>query len=96
MFRRKVQSLDDVLNGFLRREGLEMPLLQHRLLDAWDAVAGKTIAKYTGEKFIKNQTLCVKITNPALRADLTMLQSDLTKRLNEHVGAMVISNIRFY
>lgn len=96
MFRRKVQTLDDVVNGFLRREGLEMPLLQRRLIDGWDVVVGKTIAKYSQEKFIKNQTLFVKIANPALRSDLSMMQAELTRKLNNYLGSMVIANIRFY
>ena len=52
--------------------------------------------KYTGEKFIRNQTLYVKILNPALRADLSMGRSLLVRRLNEKVGAQVIVDIRFY
>jgi len=38
MFRRKVQPLDDLLNQFLRQEGLESPLLQKRIIAAWDTV----------------------------------------------------------
>ena len=51
---------------------------------------------YCGEKFIKNQTLYVKIENAALRADLTMSRATLVHRLNEQVGAQVIADIRFY
>lgn len=96
MFRRKVQPLDDVLNQLLRQGGLESPLLQKRLVDAWDVVAGPTVTRYTQEKFIKNQTLFVKITNPALRADLSMMQSELAKKLNTAVGSMIITEVRFY
>ncbi|WP_279170109.1 DUF721 domain-containing protein [Prevotella denticola] len=96
MFRRKVQPLDDVLNQFLRQGGLETPLLQKRLLDAWDSVAGTVVARYTQEKFIRNQTLFVKLQSPALRADLSMMQSELVKKLNAAVGAMVITGVRFY
>lgn len=96
MFRRKVQPLDDVLNQFLRQGGLEAPLLQKRLLDAWDSVAGKVVARYTQEKFIRNQTLFVKLQSPALRADLSMMQSELVKKLNATVGSMVITGVRFY
>lgn len=96
MFKRKVKSIAELLPQFLREEGLETPLLQRRLLSAWDEVVGKPIAQYTGEKFIKNQTLCVKILNPALRADLSMSRAMLVKRLNEAVGAQVIADIRFY
>lgn len=96
MFRRDVKSLDDILNRLLRSEGLETPLNQKRLIDSWEEVAGNVVAKYTAEKFIKNQTLFVKITNPALRHDLTMMRTQLVKRLNDAVGAMVIADIRIY
>jgi len=96
MFRRKVQPLDDVLQKFLRDEGLETPLLQHRLIDAWPQVVGATVNSYTTERFIKNQTLFVKINNPALRQDLSMMRTQLVKRLNDFVGSMVISDIKLY
>ncbi len=96
MFRRKVRSLGELLPEFLRNEGLEAPLQQKRLLDSWDTVVGGSIAAYCGDKFIKNQTLYIKILNPALRADLQMNRSVLVNRLNQTVGAQVISDIRFY
>ncbi|MBQ7422321.1 MAG: DUF721 domain-containing protein [Prevotella sp.] len=96
MFRRNVQSLDVLLNKFLREEGLETPLLQKRLIDAWEKVVGETVGKYTAEKFIKNQTFFVKITNPALRADLSMMKTQLIRRLNDAVGSHIIAEIRIY
>ena len=96
MFKRQVQSLSEVMHQLLRQDGLETPLRQKRLLDAWETVTGSMVARYTGEKFIKNQTLHVKITNPALRQDLSMMRSQLLKRLNAEVGAMVISDIHIY
>jgi len=96
MFRKKVKSIAELLPEFLRKEGLETPLQQRRLIESWENVVGAPIAAYCGEKFIKNQTLFVKITNAALRADLTMNRSILVRRLNEQVGAQVITEIRFY
>ena len=96
MFRRDVQSISDLLNMYLRREGLETPLLQKRAEDAWDTLMGPSIARFTGEKFIKNQTLFVKILNPALRQDLTMMRSRIVKRINETVGSQVIVDVRIY
>lgn len=96
MFRQKVRSIAELLPEFLRNEGLETPLQQKRLMDSWDTVVGAPIAAYCSEKFIKNQTLFVKLSNPALRADLTMHRSILVRRLNEQVGAHVIAEIKFY
>ncbi|MBB1530052.1 MAG: DUF721 domain-containing protein [Prevotella sp.] len=96
MFKREVKSINDILQQFLRKEGLETPLQQKRLIDAWDSVAGPMVARYTQEKFIKNQILFVKITNPALRQDLSMMRQQLTRRLNEVVGSSVISDVRVF
>ena len=96
MFRREVKPLGEILMKLLRDEGLETPLQQKRLIDAWETVAGPMVARYTNEKFIKNQTLLVKITNPALRHDLTMMRTQLVRRLNEQVGALVITDIKVY
>ena len=96
MFRREVKSISDLLNMYLRREGLETPLLQKRALAAWDSVMGPTIVRYTGEKFIKNQTMYVKITNPALRQDLSMMRARIVRRVNEAVGSQIIADVKFY
>lgn len=96
MFRRNVQSIQDLLKEYLRQEGLETPLLQKRIVSAWDQVVGPTVASYTGDKFIKNQTLFVKILNPALRQDLSMMRTQLVKRLNAQVGSVVIVDVRVY
>ena len=96
MFKKRVQTIDEILQRFLREEGLETPLLQKRLIDSWETVVGDTVAQYTTEKFIKNQTLFVKITNPALRQDIGMMRSQLVKRLNETVSSLIITDIRLY
>ena len=96
MFKRQVQKIDGILQMILREQGLEIPLQQKRVIDQWEVVTGKIVGKYTAEKFIKNQTLYVKITNPALRQDLTMMRHQLVKRLNESVGALIIVDVKLY
>ena len=95
MFRREVQSIRDLVLRTLYQQGLETPLLQRRLINAWPKVAGPAIARYTRESFIQNQTLVVRLTVPALRADLSMRRAELVKKLNEEVGSQVIADIRF-
>ena len=45
MFRRKVKSIAELLPEFLRKEGLETPLQQKRLIMSWDSVVGENIAE---------------------------------------------------
>jgi predicted nucleic acid-binding Zn ribbon protein len=95
MFKRDVLSVKDLILRNLRVQGLETPLLQKRLVEAWPAVAGEQIQRYTLNVYISNQTLYVHLSSPALRADLGMRRQELVKRLNAAVGAQVIADIRF-
>ena len=95
MFKRNVQQLKDLVLRNLREQGLETPLLQKRLMEAWPIVAGEAIARYTTGVNIYNQTLFVHLSIPALRADLSMRRQEFVNRLNEYVGNQVIADIRF-
>lgn len=95
MFRKEVKDIRELIMRNLRQQGLEMPLLQKRLVEAWPVVAGDDIARYTLNAYIKNQTLCVHLSSPALRSDLSMRRQEFVSRLNEYVGNQVIADIRF-
>lgn len=95
MFKRDVQQLKDLIMRNLRVQGLETPLLQKRLIDEWPEVMGEMIAGYTQNLYIRNQTLFVHMTNPALRADLSMERKEIVRKLNEKVGSQVITDIVF-
>ena len=79
----------------LREQGLETPLQQKRLVEKWPEVAGPMIMRYTLNTYIYNQTLYVRLSNPALRADLSMRRQEFTKKRNTLVGEQVITDIRF-
>ena len=95
MFRKDVQQLRDLILRNLRAQGLETPLLQKRLIDSWPEVMGPAIASYTDQLYIRNQTLFVHLTSPALRFELSMQRQDIVNRLNAHAGSQVIADVRF-
>lgn len=95
MFKRNVQSIGTLVMRNLRAQGLETPLLQKRLIESWPVVAGPAIARYTTNVSISNQTLFVRLSVPALRADLSMRRSEFVELLNKYVGSQVIADVRF-
>ena len=95
MFKRDVQQIKDLILQAIREQGLETPLKQKRLVEAWPQVAGPMIARYTLNTYIYNQTLYVRLSNPALRADLSMRRQEFTQKLNAVVGEQVITDVRF-
>ena len=95
MERRKSELLTDVVRRFMRESGLETPLNQYRILQAWPEVVGKAVAEATGQLYVKNQSLYVRILSPVLRTELQMQRAALTRDLNEKVEAMVIADVVF-
>jgi predicted nucleic acid-binding Zn ribbon protein len=50
MKRNNTEQVGEVLRRLLRQEGLETPLNEYRLVDAWKDVVGEAIARYTTGK----------------------------------------------
>ena len=89
------EPLRDILMRFLRQEGLETPLNQYRLIEAWKEVVGPSVARYTSNLYIKNQTLYVHLPSSVLRQELLLGRSLLVRNLNNKVGAQVITDLVF-
>ena len=87
------EQVGGVILQYLREMGLETPLNEHRLIQAWDKVLGQSVSRYTKEIRIYNQVLFVTISSAALRNELMMRRTELVSRLNAEAGAQVITQI---
>lgn len=96
MERHKSTPISPLLDMWLRSEGLETPLLQHRLVSGWGEVMGPAIEKYTGEIRIQGTRLNVQIKSPALRNNLMMMRSEICRKMNEYVRSQIITDVMFY
>lgn len=95
MKRREVEPVGQLIKRFLRQNGLETPLNELRLIQAWPEVIGPAMAAYTTNLYIKNQVLYVHFTSSVLRQELMMGRDLLVQNLNKRVGATVITSIVF-
>ena len=95
MKRNNTEQVGDVIRRLLRQEGLETPLNEYRLIEAWKDVVGPVIAHYTMNLYIKNQVLYVHLSSSVLRQELSMSRTLLIRNLNAQVGSQVIVNIVF-
>lgn len=94
MERRKAEFLQEVIFRYLRQAGLETPLNEYRVMQAWGSVAGAVAERYTESLQVSNQVLFVRLRSAVLRAELAMQRASLVERLNQAVGAKVIYDIR--
>ena len=96
MIHTKSQPVHDILLAWLRAEGLETPLLEYRVVQAWPEVMGEVISRYTRQVYVKDGKLQVPLTSPSLRQNLMMEHKRIAQKLNDHVGAYVVSDVSFF
>lgn len=89
------EGISNILGRFLREEGLETPLLEHRALQAWPEVVGEAIARYTSDLRIRNGILYAKVNSAPLRQNLQMAHKNIADKINAHVGSHVLTDVKF-
>ncbi len=95
MRKNNTQSISDVLRSFTRENKLDRKLNELDLIKSWESVMGKTVARYTGNIYIQNNTLFVETTSPIVRNELLMMREEIRVRLNEVAGEELIKTIVF-
>ena len=87
-------SLTDALVEYLRESGLEKPVLEVQVEEAWPKVMGDIVTKMTRSVEMKDGMLIVRVNSAALKAQLFENRFELVRKLNEAVGAEVIKDCR--
>jgi len=95
MRKSKTESISDVLRSYTRENKLDRKLIELDLIKSWESVMGKTVARYTGNLSIQNNTLFVETTSPIVRNELLMMREEIRVRLNEVAGEELIKTIIF-
>lgn len=95
MKRGETKSIAELVRVTCREEGLETPLNEYRLIQAWPKIFGNGVRAYTKDLFIRNRILYVTVTSSVLRQELLMNRKLLINKLNEYVQAQVITDIVF-
>lgn len=95
MKRGETKSIAELVRVMCREEGLETPLNEYRLINAWSQVLGQAVQSYTKDLKIYNQVLFVTLTSSVLRQELLMNRKALVRKLNDFVKAQVITDIVF-
>jgi predicted nucleic acid-binding Zn ribbon protein len=89
------KPLKDVLREFVEVYRLKGKLNQYRLIDRWEPVVGKVIAKHTKGLSINRKTLYVEMDSSIVRNEVYLLKSMIIEELNKGFGEKIIDHIVF-
>ena len=80
---KQIRPLSTVMESMLKRLGLYNGLMEAKIEDAWDKIAGEAATQYTAEIKIINNRLYVKVTSSTLRQDLHMNKDQVLSRIKQ-------------
>lgn len=95
MRKSKTESLSDVLKAYTKENKLDRKLQELDLVKSWENVMGKTVARYTSNVYLQNNTLFVEMTSPIVRNELLMMREEIRVKLNEIAGMEIVKSIIF-
>lgn len=94
--KRKPRKLGDVMSDVLARSGLADRVAQANVIPEWRSLVGPQIANVTEPLSVTPQgTLFVAVTTNAWMTELSLLEPDLLRRLNQRTGKLSIKKIRW-
>jgi hypothetical protein len=93
MRRSNVQNISEVVSELLKKFNIDHKIKEIRLINSWEEVLGKNVARVTTKIFIKNRILFVYLQSPVVRNELMMLKSGILKALNDKAGELLIDDI---
>lgn len=96
MKRGKTESINMVLNMFLRQSGLDVKFKEMEIVDAWKDVIGISVANRTEKIYINNGKLYVKINSSIVKDQLIMMKEGIVKALNDRVNENIVKDIIIY
>lgn len=86
-------SLGDAIKDFIDSNRLEKGLDKVRVEEAWNAVMGNAISKYTTSIKLERDVLFVKLSSSVLREELSYGNRKIIDMINEELGKELVNKL---
>ena len=86
-------EIKNLLNIFLKKNKLERGLLDLEVKKVWHELMENGVSNYTSDVSLKNKTLYIKLTSPALKEELSYGKEKLIKLINERFEKIIVEKI---
>lgn len=95
MRRSNTQSLAEALRDYISEMRMERKLKEVDIVQSWETLLGKTIARYTRNIYLSKGILFVEITSPVVKNELVMMREEIRQRINKEAEEEMVTKIVF-
>ncbi|HOV12594.1 MAG TPA: DUF721 domain-containing protein [Bacteroidales bacterium] len=89
----KEKPLKEVIRQFVEYYRLGKKLNEAALIENWEEIVGKMIAKHTTNLHVDKGVLYVTLDSSVVRNELNMIKSEILNRLNSYFNKPFIDKI---
>ena len=86
-------KIGDAIKQYLNQSRIKGDIQAMQILELWEQIMGKTIARYTENLKIINRTLFITTNVAPLKQELLYQKEKIKLRVNEALGKKVIKEI---
>ena len=86
-------NLGDAIDKFLGDASLRTSYNENYIMNNWESLMGKTIARFTSKLKIKDKKIYVTIESAPLRQELTFSKEKIRSILNQNFKETVIEEV---
>lgn len=87
------QPLGDAIRQLLNSYHLTSKFDETNLLNSWEKIVGKPIAKRTKKVFIKNKVLFVEFDSSSMKHDFVLHKGHIIEMLKKEFGDQIVTEI---
>lgn len=86
-------SIGEAINLLLEQSKWKPKVIEVRMRDEWEQIAGKTISKYTRNIYMKDRVLTIYTDVAPLKQELLVGKQQLINNINEYFKEKVVEEI---
>lgn len=87
------QTVGDAIRGMLNTYRLTSRFDEATLINSWERIAGKPIAKRTKRLAIRDKILFVELDSPSLKHDFSIYKGQVLEMFRKEFGSEIIKDI---
>ncbi|MBX7205805.1 MAG: DUF721 domain-containing protein [Bacteroidia bacterium] len=87
------QTIKEVISNLLGEYKLQDKISEVNIVQSWEKLMGKLIAKNTNKIYIKDKKLFLYLESPALKQELLYSKSKIIDIINKETGTVLINEV---
>lgn len=89
----EIQTMGQAIRELLNSYHLTSKFDEASLINSWERIAGKPIAKRTKKLHIRNKVLFVELDSPSMKHDFSLHKAQVLELFQKEFGSGIITDI---